>query len=90
MGDAGERQNRPEVPGPSPQSLLKAYPWLPLEEDSRLHDPALRKNFVVRVFALHTLNASRAKGLTHDGLLVFHSRHKLLLLAHQQPSLLSQ
>jgi uncharacterized protein YbgA (DUF1722 family) len=49
-----------------------------------LHDPLLRENFVERVFALHELNALRARGLTRHGLLAFHSRYKLQLLAHHQ------
>ncbi len=53
---------------------MARYPWLPVEEDGRLHDPLLRENFVERVFALHELNALRARGLTRHGLLAFHSR----------------
>ncbi|QLR43253.1 DUF523 and DUF1722 domain-containing protein [Enterobacter sp. RHBSTW-00994] len=65
-------------------SLLEKYPWLPVEEDGRLNDPALRENFVERVFALHELNSLRANGLTRRALLDFHSRYKLQLLAHHQ------
>ncbi|WP_411703705.1 YbgA family protein [Edaphovirga cremea] len=64
--------------------LLEKYPWLPVEEDGRLHDPILRENFVERVFALHELNILRANGLTRRALLDFHSRYKLQLLAHHQ------
>lgn len=42
------------------------------------------ENFVERVFALHELNRLRANGLTRHGLLNFHSRYKLQLLAHHQ------
>nr|VXZ89191.1 Uncharacterized conserved protein [Klebsiella pneumoniae] len=65
-------------------ALMARYPWLPVEEDGRLHDPLLRENFVERVFALHELNALRARGLTRHGLLAFHSRYKLQLLAHHR------
>lgn len=65
--------------------LLNAYPWLPVEEDGRLHDPLLRENFVERIFALHELNALRAERLTRHNLMAFHSRYKLQLLAHHQP-----
>ncbi|MFM3054265.1 YbgA family protein, partial [Klebsiella quasipneumoniae] len=65
-------------------ALMARYPWLPVEEDGRLHDPLLRENFVERIFALHELNALRARGLTRHGLLAFHSRYKLQLLAHHQ------
>lgn len=59
-------------------------PWLPVEEDGRLHDPVLRENFVERVFALHELHTLCKNGLTRRGLLNFHSRYKLQLLAHHQ------
>jgi Uncharacterized conserved protein len=64
--------------------LMEKYPWLPVEEDGRLHDPVLRENFIERIFALHELNALRASGLTRRALLDFHSRYKLQLLAHHQ------
>lgn len=66
-------------------ALLQKFPWLPVEEDGRLHDPVLRENFVERVFALHELNTLRENGLTRRALLEFHSRYKLQLLAHYQP-----
>ncbi len=65
--------------------LKRQMPWLPVEEDSRLHDEAIRENFVARIYTLFELNALRKKGLTRDGLIAFHSRYKLLLLAHSQP-----
>ncbi|STR62177.1 membrane protein [Klebsiella michiganensis] len=63
---------------------MEKYPWLPVEEDGRLHDPVLRENFVERVFALHELNCLHKNGLTRRALLDFHSRYKLQLLAHHQ------
>jgi hypothetical protein len=81
--DEKGNRGRKEGWGVSP-ALLSRYPWLPVEEDGRLHDPLLRENFVERVFALHELNALRARGLTRHGLLDFHSRYKLQLLAHHQ------
>ncbi|WP_353613738.1 DUF523 and DUF1722 domain-containing protein [Mangrovibacter phragmitis] len=65
-------------------TLMARYPWLPVEEDGRLHDPMLRENFVLRIYALHELNQVYASGLTRQSLLAFHSRYKLLLLAHHQ------
>lgn len=65
-------------------AMQEKYPWLPVEEDGRLHDPVLRENFIARVFALHELNMLRASGLTRGALLAFHSRYKLQLLAHNQ------
>lgn len=81
--DKGNR-GRKEGTGLFTAALLDKYPWLPVEEDGRLHDPALRENFVERVFALHELNCLHKSGLTRRGLLDFHSRYKLQLLAHHQ------
>ncbi len=79
-GNAGQK----EGVGLFTAALLEKWPWLPVEEDGRLHDPVLRENFVERVFALHELNTRRANGLTRHALLDFHSRYKLQLLAHHQ------
>ena len=57
-GRAAERNGR----GIFAAELLRQYPNLPVEEEGRLRDPALRENFVERVFAyrrLRTLLSSR-------------------------------
>ncbi|QHA88836.1 YbgA family protein [Serratia rhizosphaerae] len=82
--DEKGNRGRKEGVGLFTGALMDKYPWLPVEEDGRLHDPALRENFVERVFALHELNTLRAEGLTRRALLGFHSRYKLQLLAHHQ------
>lgn len=82
--DENGNRGRKEGTGLFTAALLEKYPWLPVEEDGRLHDPVLRENFVERVFALHELNILRANGLTRRALLDFHSRYKLQLLAHHQ------
>lgn len=65
-------------------ALIKQYPWLPVEEDGRLNDPILRENFVSRIFALHELNELSQQGITKAKLVAFHTKYKLLLLAHNQ------
>ena len=82
--DENGNRGRKEGAGLFTRALLAQYPWLPVEEDGRLQDAVLRENFVERVFALHQLNALRARGLTRHALLAFHSRYKLQLLAHHQ------
>ncbi|MGL5242573.1 MAG: YbgA family protein [Kluyvera ascorbata] len=82
--DEKGNRGRKEGVGLFTAALLAKYPWLPVEEDGRLHDPLLRENFVERVFALHELNTLRKNGLTRRALLDFHSRYKLQLLAHHQ------
>ncbi|CAI1869796.1 YbgA family protein [Serratia fonticola] len=82
--DEKGNRGRKEGVGIFTKALLEKYPWLPVEEDGRLHDPVLRENFVERIFALHELNTLKANGLTRHALLDFHSRYKLQLLAHHQ------
>ncbi|WP_338562184.1 DUF523 and DUF1722 domain-containing protein [Erwinia sp. E_sp_B04_7] len=77
--------NRKEGTGVFTRELMAQMPWLPVEEDGRLHDPALRENFVERVYTLHEFNELWRSGLTRGKLMAFHSRYKLSLLAHSQP-----
>jgi uncharacterized protein YbgA (DUF1722 family) len=67
-------------------ALLDALPLLPVEEEGRLRDDPIRENFVERVFAYR-----RAKDLfrgrwSMGQLVAFHTREKLLLLAHDPES----
>lgn len=62
--------------------LMDRRPLLPVEEEGRLGDPALRENFIERVFAYHRWQALEAAGITAARLLDFHARHKLVLMAH--------
>ncbi len=77
--------NRKSGVGIFTAELKSQMPWLPVEEDGRLQDPAIRENFVERIYTLFELNNLRKQGLTRGGLIGFHSRYKLLLLAHSQP-----
>lgn len=79
------KSNRKVGRGIYTQQLMQTFPWLPVEEDGRLHDPVIRENFVERIYALHELNTLRKEGLRRGELIAFHSRYKLLLLAHSQP-----
>lgn len=83
--DADGKNNRKAGRGIYTTLLMETFPWLPVEEDGRLHDPVLRENFVERIYALHELHMLREQGLTRHALVAFHSRYKLLLLAHSQP-----
>ena len=64
------------------QVLLRRLPLLPVEEEGRLNDPALRENFVERVFAYRRLRALFSARWTIGDLVRFHTGEKLLLLAH--------
>lgn len=78
-----------DVPTPSGTGIFAAYlqqtfPALPVEEEGRLGDPALRENFVQRVFVLHRWHHLCKQPLTAQGLMTFHSRHKLIAMSHDQ------
>ncbi len=57
---------------------------LPVEEEGRLHDPQLRENFIERVFAYQRWQELARKRKSIGLLVEFHTRHKLLLLAHSE------
>ena len=63
-------------------TLMQRMPWLPVEEDGRLHDPILRENFISRIFALNDFYQSMQNGITRSAIIEFHSRYKLILMAH--------
>ena len=49
-----------------------------------MHDPGLRENFIERVFALKRWRDTIANRRTVGRLVAFHTREKLLLMAHSQ------
>jgi uncharacterized protein YbgA (DUF1722 family)/uncharacterized protein YbbK (DUF523 family) len=62
--------------------FMKNFPRLPVEDEGRLHDPGLRENFIERIFALKRWREAIADKNFKKSLIDFHSKHKLLLLAH--------
>lgn len=62
--------------------VMNHFPLLPVEEDGRLNDPILREQFIERLFVMYRWRNLVDSGLTLEGLISFHTRHKLLLLAH--------
>jgi uncharacterized protein YbgA (DUF1722 family)/uncharacterized protein YbbK (DUF523 family) len=61
------------------QTFHQLAPLIPLEEEGRLCDAALRENFLERVYALHRwqqLDLSQPAALVD-----FHARHKFMLMA---------
>jgi len=64
------------------RAFMEHFPLLPVEEEGRLHDPGLRENFVERIFALARWRELLAGKAGRGDLVAFHSRHKLLILAH--------
>lgn len=70
-------------PGVFGGAVRARFPDLPIEDEGRLTNRALREHFFTTVFAL-----ARLRGVMHSndmGALVdFHSRHKFLLMAYNQ------
>ena len=64
--------------------FMEHFPLLPVEDEGRLHDAGIRENFIERVFALKRYRAFLASGGSLGGLVEFHARHKMQLMAHSQ------
>lgn len=62
--------------------FMDRFPLLPVEDEGRLHDPGLRENFIERVFVMRRWRELIAGGCTLGRLVDFHTRHKLLIMAH--------
>lgn len=64
------------------RELMERLPLLPVEEEGRLCDAALRENFIERVFAYRRIRSFFGGRFSRGGLVAFHSREKLLILSH--------
>lgn len=62
--------------------LKEEMAFLPLEEESRLTDPELRENFVLRVFCYLRWQTLIQREVQIEHLTSFHARHKPVLRAH--------
>jgi uncharacterized protein YbgA (DUF1722 family)/uncharacterized protein YbbK (DUF523 family) len=62
--------------------FMAHFPLLPVEEEGRLHDLRIRENFIERIFAFKRWRELLKEGKGRGGLVRFHTRHKLLILAH--------
>jgi len=67
------------------RAFIERFPLIPVEEEGRLYDPALRENFIERVFSFRRYQDLLEKGPTRQAVVHFHTIHKYLLLAHSQP-----
>ena len=62
--------------------FMEHFPLLPVEEEGRLHDLALRENFIERIFVFQRWRELLAAKPKLGDLVAFHTRHKLLIMAH--------
>lgn len=66
------------------RALKKHYPLMPIEEEGRLHDDQSFDNFLLRVYAYSNFKKEVLECPSLHHLMVFHSRYKYLLMAHNQ------
>jgi uncharacterized protein YbgA (DUF1722 family)/uncharacterized protein YbbK (DUF523 family) len=64
------------------RAFMDRFPLLPVEDDGRLHDPALRENFIERVFVFRRWQQFLERGALGKDLIEFHTEHKLIFMAH--------
>ncbi len=62
--------------------FIDHFPLLPVEEEGRLNDPLLRENFIESIFVWKRWREMSEEKRSKSGLVDFHSRHKLLIMAH--------
>jgi uncharacterized protein YbgA (DUF1722 family)/uncharacterized protein YbbK (DUF523 family) len=66
------------------REYMDHFPGIPVEDDGRLNNPAIRENFIERVFTLKRWRESFATRRSMGNLVKFHTCNKLLLLSHSQ------
>ena len=64
------------------RAFIEHFPLIPVEEEGRLCDSALRENFIERVFCYRRWQDLVQRGVTRRALVQFHTIHKYLLMAH--------
>jgi uncharacterized protein YbgA (DUF1722 family)/uncharacterized protein YbbK (DUF523 family) len=75
---------RSRGPGLFARAVMNAFPLLPVEDEERMHDPAQRENFIVRVFVYRRWQEYIKEDGSLSGLVSFHTDHKYLIMAHSQ------
>ena len=64
--------------------FMEHFPLLPVEEEGRLNDPALRENFIAGIFTLRRMREALAAQHSLGAVVAFHTRHKLLILSRSE------
>ena len=64
--------------------FMQHFPLLPVEDEGRIHDPALRENFIERVFEIRRWRECLSGEKTIQKLIEFHTVHKLTMLSHSE------
>jgi uncharacterized protein YbgA (DUF1722 family)/uncharacterized protein YbbK (DUF523 family) len=64
------------------RAFTEHFSRVPVEEDGRLNDPLLRETFIEQIFTMKRWRETLSKKRRVGELVDFHTRHKLLMLAH--------
>lgn len=64
------------------RAFMDHFPLLPVEDEDRLNDLSIRENFIERIFVYIRWRDVVENRRTLGGLVDFHTRHKLLIIAH--------
>jgi uncharacterized protein YbgA (DUF1722 family) len=63
-------------------AFMERFPLVPVEDDGRLQNPALRENFIERIFVFKRWKEMTRQAGSLKDLIAFHTEHKLLILSH--------
>jgi uncharacterized protein YbbK (DUF523 family)/uncharacterized protein YbgA (DUF1722 family) len=63
-------------------AFIKAFPYMPVEDEVRLQNPEIRENFIERVLSFKAWKDLTKKGMTKQNLIEFHKGHKLQIMSH--------
>ena len=79
INDSGYREK--SGTGLFASAFMSRWPLIPVEDEGRLKDAAIRENFFERVYAYRRWKQTISQQNTVQELIDFHTRHKLQLLA---------
>jgi uncharacterized protein YbgA (DUF1722 family)/uncharacterized protein YbbK (DUF523 family) len=68
------------------RGFTERFPLIPVEEEGRLNDNALRENFIDKIMVFSRWREYEENDGSAQGLVEFHSRHKYMLMAHSSDS----
>lgn len=64
------------------RAFMDRFPLIPVEDDGRLRNPSIRENFIDQIFTLQRWRETRSRRSCVGNVVDFHSRNKLVLMAH--------
>ena len=75
-----------KVSGLFAKALSVNFPLIPLEDGSKLHNPAIRDNFIESIIVYSRWQEMIKQPLQKNSLEIFHQKHKLIIMAHAPSS----